>query len=89
MCARGVATPIWQEPEQHPAQKLLHCSDNGQISWYEFVVAIFKEAQYEGLLITLPDISACNSDEHQVCAPCPAYSALKHRPVLLAERASD
>jgi dTDP-4-dehydrorhamnose reductase len=82
--ARNLATFIWLVLEQHPAQKLLHCSDNGQISWYKFAVAIFEEAQNAGLLTVSPDISPCSSDEYQAPAPRPAYSALECKPCFAA-----
>jgi dTDP-4-dehydrorhamnose reductase len=82
--ARNLATFIWLVLDQRPAQKLLHCSDEGKISWYEFAVAIFAEAQSAGLLTMLPDISACSSDEYQAPAPRPAYSALECKPCFAA-----
>ncbi len=79
-CARNLAVFIWQVVEQRPEQKLLHCSDKGSISWYEFAVAIFEEAKSIGLLTEQPDISACSSDEYPTTAQRPAYSVLECAP---------
>jgi len=78
--ARNLAVFIWQVLEQRPAQKLLHCSDNGSISWYEFAVAIFEEAHNIGLLKEKPDMSACSSNEYPTLAQRPAYSVLECAP---------
>jgi len=70
--------------ERRPKLKVLHCSDAGQINWYEFALAIFSEAREAGLIDALPDISACSTVEYQAPAARPAYSALECEPSFAA-----
>ncbi len=82
--AHTLAAFIWQVLEQRPEQQLLHCSDNGQISWYEFAVAVFEEALKMGLLNEQPNISACSSNVYRTLAQRPAYSVLECGPSFVA-----
>ena len=75
-CAHNLATFIWQVLAQRPEQKLLHCSDGGQVSWYTFAQTIFAEAQTAGLLSVKPDASPCTTEQYQAPALRPAYSVL-------------
>jgi len=78
--ARNLAGFLWQVLMQRPEQKVLHCADQGQVSWYEFATAIFAEARSAGLLNAQPDVNPCDSNGYPTPAPRPAYSVLECAP---------
>lgn len=61
--------------ERHgPEQTTLHCTNSGQVSWFEFARAIFAELGAD------PDrVLPCTSAEYPRPAPRPAYSVLSDR----------
>lgn len=54
-----------------PARKLLHCTNSGQATWYEFARAVFTELGHDPERV-LP----CTSTQFPRPAPRPAYSVL-------------
>jgi dTDP-4-dehydrorhamnose reductase len=78
--ARNLAKFLWQVLEQRPDNHLMHCSDAGQLSWYQFALAAFAEARNMGLLHEQPDIKPCRTADYGSQAPRPAYSVLECAP---------
>jgi dTDP-4-dehydrorhamnose reductase len=74
--APGLASALWQLSATE-ARGILHYSDNGVASWYDFAVAIQEEAHALGLLArTVPVIPIATSD-YPTPARRPAYSVLE------------
>lgn len=74
--AINLATMIWQLLEQRPEQKILHYSDAGVASWYDFAVAIFSAAQQKKILAKIPHINPIATSAYPTPAQRPAYSVL-------------
>ena len=73
---RGLAGFIWQVVCSQHRPDILHWSDAGVASWYDFAVAIQEEALCLGLLTKTADIIPVSSEEYPQKAPRPAYSVL-------------
>ncbi|CAM05648.1 dTDP-4-dehydrorhamnose reductase [Saccharopolyspora erythraea NRRL 2338] len=57
-----------------PEQRVLHCVNGGQSSWFEFARAVFAELGAD------PErVRPCSSEEFPLPAPRPAYSVLSGR----------
>lgn len=74
--ANSLAKAIWAIADQDSVSGILHWTDAGQASWYEFAVAIQEEAVSLGLLDAPIPIRAIASDEYPTAATRPAYSVL-------------
>lgn len=57
-----------------PEAKVLHCSNSGQASWFEFARAVFDEIGADP-----QRVQPCTSAEYPQQAPRPAYSVLSQR----------
>lgn len=57
-----------------PAARVLHCTNSGQTSWFEFARAIFTEVGADP-----QRVQPCTSAEFPRPAPRPAYSVLSGR----------
>jgi dTDP-4-dehydrorhamnose reductase len=77
--AKNLAFAIWSILEKRPKDQILHISDAGQISWYDFAIAIFEEGCAAGLLGTEPGVTPIASADYGAPAPRPAYSVLDCR----------
>lgn len=73
--ATGLARTIWALVEKGASGKFHH-SDDGQISWYDFAVAIAEEAHALGLITRIPTIKPITSAEYPTPARRPAFSVL-------------
>lgn len=73
--ARTLAQSIWALSEQE-AQGILHCSDNGVASWYDFAVTIQEEAYRLGLLQQRIPINPIRSSAYPTPAKRPAFSVM-------------
>lgn len=73
--ATGLARTIWALIEKG-ASGTFHHSDEGAISWYDFAVAIGKEAHALGLLESVPRINAITTADYPTPASRPAFSVL-------------
>ncbi len=73
--ATGLARVIWQLVERD-AKGIFHHSDDGEVSWYEFAVAIAQEAHALGLIERIPTIKPITTAEYPTPAQRPAYSVL-------------
>jgi dTDP-4-dehydrorhamnose reductase len=73
--ADGLARAIWAlAVGKH--QGILHYSDSGTASWYDFAVAIQEEALAQGLLENAIPIVPIRTQDYPTLAQRPAYSVL-------------
>lgn len=76
--ARTLAQTIWRLIDQNTSG-LLHCSDNGVASWYDFAIAIQEEALRLGLLERRIPVNPIRSSAYPTPAQRPAFSVMdKH-----------
>jgi dTDP-4-dehydrorhamnose reductase len=77
--AGSIARALWaiaQRPEVHG---ILHWTDAGMASWYEFALAIAEEARAARLLAHPIQVTPITSAQYPTAAPRPAYSVLDTR----------
>ena len=74
--ARSVAEAVWAAAARPALRGLLHWSDAGVASWYDFAVAIQEEALGLGLLDRAVPIRPLRTDEYPTSARRPVYSVL-------------
>jgi dTDP-4-dehydrorhamnose reductase len=74
--ARHLAAAIWRLAEVKPAARILHCTDAGELSWYDFAEAIFAEGASLGLIDRAPTLIPVSSSDYNAAATRPAYSVL-------------
>ena len=75
-CVDGLADLIRRVAEDQNASGVLHWTDAGVASWYDFAVAIYEEACALGLLNKSVAIDPIPSSEYPTPAKRPAYSVL-------------
>jgi len=73
--ATGLAQTIWGLIERG-GTGTFHHSDDGEISWYDFAVAIAEEAHELGLIKAIPTINAITTADYPTPARRPAFSVL-------------
>jgi dTDP-4-dehydrorhamnose reductase len=80
-----VGTPTWTgdlasaiaQFVQSPINSgIYHFTNSGAISWYDFAVAIFEEAQQIGFPLQVKQVVPITTAEYPTPAPRPAYSVL-------------
>jgi dTDP-4-dehydrorhamnose reductase len=74
--ARGLARALWMGVGRFDSQGLVHWTDAGVASWYDFAVAIQEEALALGLLPHPVPISPLRTEEFPRPARRPSYSVL-------------
>lgn len=74
--ARGLAKSIWDLIEKPEIKGIIHWTDAGVASWYDFAVAIQEEAITLGLLKKEIPIRPINTKEYLTPAQRPSYSVL-------------
>jgi len=74
--ANSLARTIWAAVEQPAASGILHWTDAGVASWYDFAVAIQEEAIVRGMLTSAVPIHAIATSEYPTPARRPSYSVL-------------
>lgn len=74
--AGSLARTIWAAVEQPAASGILHWTDAGVASWYDFAVAIQEEAIARGLLTRGVPIHAIATSHYPTPARRPTYSVL-------------
>jgi dTDP-4-dehydrorhamnose reductase len=77
--ANGLAQAIWeliQRPDKELPQ-LLHWTDNGVTSWYDFAVSIQELALEKGLITKNIPISAIPASDYPTPAKRPSFSVLE------------
>jgi dTDP-4-dehydrorhamnose reductase len=73
--ATGLAQTIWKLVERQ-ASGIFHHSDDGEISWYDFAVAVAEEAHALGLIAQVPTIKPITTADYPTPARRPAFSLL-------------
>ena len=82
--ADQIGTPTWADSladalwavAVRPVAGVLHWTDAGVASWYDFAVAIQEEALAAGLLPRAVPIRPLRTGEYPAAAPRPPYSVL-------------
>lgn len=77
--ARSLAEALWAVGGRPALHGLLHWTDAGVASWYDFAVAIQEEALAAGLLERPVPVRPLSSREYPTAARRPAYSVLSKR----------
>ncbi|HEX7336633.1 MAG TPA: dTDP-4-dehydrorhamnose reductase [Gemmatimonadales bacterium] len=73
---RPLAEALWRAADRPAIRGVVHWTDAGSASWYEFAVAIQQEARALGLLKKAVTVEPIRSDEFNAVARRPAYSVL-------------
>jgi dTDP-4-dehydrorhamnose reductase len=74
--ARGLAQALWKAVEVEALRGILHWTDAGAASWYDFALAIQEESLALGLLERAVPIRALHSHEYPTLARRPGFSVL-------------
>jgi dTDP-4-dehydrorhamnose reductase len=74
--ARGLADVIWRATAAWSAQRIVHWTDAGVASWYDFAVAIQEEGLQRGLLDRAAVITPIHASDYPTAARRPHYSVL-------------
>jgi dTDP-4-dehydrorhamnose reductase len=74
--ARGLAEAIWTAADRPALGGILHWTDAGVASWYDFAEAIRDEALAAGLLARAAPVRPIRTGEYPAAAPRPAFSVL-------------
>lgn len=81
--ARSLAGALWQLAVTHSVG-ILHYSDSGAASWYDFAVAVMEDALDLGLLNRAVDIVPISSADYPTAARRPRFSVLDKQDTYLA-----
>lgn len=74
--AASIARALWVIAQRPDVHGVLHWTDAGRASWYEFAQAIADEGRAAGLLPNPVQVTPITSAEYPTAAPRPAYSVL-------------
>jgi len=74
--AASVARALWRSAALPEVHGVLHWTDAGTTSWYDFACAIAADAQTEGLLARAPEVTPITTAEYPTPAPRPLNSTL-------------
>jgi len=74
--SRSLAGAIWVAASRPGVRGILHWTDEGVTSWYDFAMAIQAEALELGLLRRRAAIRPLHTDQYPTAAPRPPYSVL-------------
>jgi dTDP-4-dehydrorhamnose reductase len=77
--AASIATAIWAIALRPAVRGVLHWTDSGRTTWYDFAIAIAAQAQAAGLLTTPVKVTAITTAEYPTAARRPANSVLDTR----------
>ena len=77
--SRSVAEAVWAAAARPAVQGVLHWTDAGVASWYDFAVAVQEEALALGLLTSPVPIRPLRTEEYPTPARRPAFSVLDKR----------
>jgi dTDP-4-dehydrorhamnose reductase len=73
---------VWRAALNEDESGILHFTDAGVASWYDFAVAIYEEARAIGLIGKSVQIVPIASHEYPTAALRPSYSVLDTRDTL-------
>lgn len=82
--ARSVAAALWRCARLPAVHGILHWTDAGVASWYDFAVAIAEEARAAGILERDATVRPIATADHPTPARRPAYSVLDKRSTVAA-----
>jgi dTDP-4-dehydrorhamnose reductase len=74
--ARSLARALWVAVDRSDLKGVLHWTDAGVASWYDFAAAIQEEAQAIGLLDRPANVRAIRTQDYRTAAPRPPFSVL-------------
>jgi dTDP-4-dehydrorhamnose reductase len=74
--AASVARCVWKAAEDAGPPGILHFTDAGVASWYDFAVAIYEEAHALGLLKKPVEIVPISTEQYPTPARRPSFSVL-------------
>lgn len=77
--ATSLASAVWRTLASDGASGVLHYTDAGVASWYDFAVAIYEEARALGLVTRDVRINPIATEQYPTPARRPAYSVLDKR----------
>jgi dTDP-4-dehydrorhamnose reductase len=77
--AASIATAIWAIALSPAVRGVLHWTDGGRTTWYDFAVAIAAEARAAGILTTPVNVIPISTAEYPTAARRPANSMLDTR----------
>jgi dTDP-4-dehydrorhamnose reductase len=77
--ADSIAAAIWAITARPKVRGVLHWTDSGRATWYDFAVAIAAEAEAAGMLATPVNVTAITTAEYPTAARRPANSTLDTR----------
>lgn len=80
--AGSLAQCVWRAVQDQGAPAILHYTDAGVASWYDFAVAIYEEARAQGLATKQVQIVPIGSEHYPTPARRPHYSVLDKRDTL-------
>jgi dTDP-4-dehydrorhamnose reductase len=78
----SLAMCVWRVALEEGSSGILHFTDAGVASWYDFAVAIYEEARELGIITNTVDIIPIGTDQYPTPARRPAYSVLEKRATL-------
>jgi dTDP-4-dehydrorhamnose reductase len=82
--ARSIAHAIWAIAARSQVTGVLHWTDAGTASWYEFASAIAAEAQLAGLMAQKAEVTPITTAEYPTSARRPPNSLLDTRQTIAA-----
>jgi dTDP-4-dehydrorhamnose reductase len=77
--ASSIARALWRLAQRPAVHGILHWTDEGRASWFDFALAIAQDAHAAGLLPKLAEVTAITTAEYPTAAHRPAHSVLDHR----------
>lgn len=80
--AASLAQCVWRALSDQGPPAILHYTDAGVASWYDFAIAIYEEARAIGLLDKQVEIVPISSEQYPTPARRPHYSVLDKRDTL-------
>ncbi len=85
-----VGTPTWtgdlawaiaKITQDNSLSGVYNCTNSGAISWYDFAIAIFEEAEKLGFPLQVQQVVPITTSEYPTPAPRPAYSVLSGKKI--------
>jgi len=77
--ADSIAHALWSIAQRPQVRHILHWTDAGEATWYDFAVAIAEEGLAAGLLSKPPQVTPISTAEYPTPATRPANSVLDSR----------